>query len=108
MYGSLVCSWSSLYSKENVGSNYAEAFFFSWNHVAMKGKEKPREAPPIRTMNRRTLFLVWKGIFCMCVSCAHTSECKRERLCVLGVVTAIAAVLTPATGSFDPVPLCIP
>ena len=56
--------------KEKVGSSDYVAFFFSWNHVATKGKEKPRDAPPIRTKNRRTLFFVWKGIFCVCV-CAH-------------------------------------
>ena len=43
------------------------AFFLNWNQVAMKGRENPNEAPPTRTKNSRTLFFVWKGMFCWCV-----------------------------------------
>ena len=42
----------------------------------MKGRENPSEAPPTRMRNSRTLFLVWKGMFCLCV-------CQGERRWVI-------------------------
>lgn len=63
-------------SRERERDSYVP-FFLSWNQVAMKGKENPNEAPPTRTRNSRTLFFVWKGIFCLCVI-VYVRLCKKK------------------------------
>ena len=64
------------------------AFFFSWNQVATKGRENANEAPPTRIRNSRALFLVWNGMFCLCIdrkevvtlNNAHHGEREMKRL----------------------------